>query len=50
MRDFASDDIAAGRRYVRAYVDFVHYVEGLHAALIGAPHGHFLDSSHQDEQ
>jgi len=32
--------VEAGRAYVRAYVEFTHYVEGLHKAVIGAGHGH----------
>ena len=38
-RGFAPTDVAAGRAYVAAYVPFLHYVEGLHAAASGA-HGH----------
>ncbi|MGD9498577.1 MAG: DUF6448 family protein [Armatimonadota bacterium] len=34
-RDFAPGDVEAGRRFVAAYVSFVHYVEGLHAAIEG---------------
>ena len=30
--------VEAGRRYVAAYVAFMHYVEGLHAALTGQAH------------
>ena len=32
--------VEAGRAYVRAYVEFTHYVEGLHKALAGTAHGH----------
>lgn len=32
LRKYAPDDVAAGRSYVHAYVEYVHYVEGLHAA------------------
>lgn len=35
-KDFAPGDVAAGRRHVAAYVTFVHYVVGLHAAAAGA--------------
>lgn len=35
------DSVAAGRAYVEAYVEYIHYVEGLHLALTGASgHGH----------
>lgn len=39
-KDFAVDDIAAGRRYVEAYVPYVHYVERLWQAATGTVHGH----------
>ncbi|MGC9373270.1 MAG: DUF6448 family protein [Thermovirgaceae bacterium] len=29
----------AGRKYVKAYVDYVHYVEGIHAMTMGEGHG-----------
>ena len=38
-REHANHNVAAGRAYVAAYVDFIHYVEGLHVALAGAAHG-----------
>lgn len=33
-------DVAAGREFVAAYVEFTHYVERLHEAIAGAVHGH----------
>ena len=38
---FKPDDVAAGRAYVRAYVDFIHFVELLYGTTMNAPHGHF---------
>lgn len=38
-RGFDPTDVTAGRAYVAAYVPFLHYVEGLHAAAAGG-HGH----------
>jgi hypothetical protein len=39
-RMHANDSVPAGRAYVAAYVDYLHYVEGLHQASLGAaPHG-----------
>lgn len=38
-------DVAAGREFVKAYVEFVHYVERLHEALEGAVHGHFPEGT-----
>jgi hypothetical protein len=35
------NDIAAGRRFVAAYVTFIHYVERLFEAATTSPHGHF---------
>lgn len=37
----APDDVAAGRRYVEAYVPYVHYVEALWEAATRAPQGHY---------
>lgn len=37
---FAPDDVAAGRRYVAAYVPYVHYVERLWDAATSTVHGH----------
>ena len=39
-QDFAPTDVAAGRAYVGAYVDFVHYVERVHEAAGPAAHAH----------
>lgn len=36
LRAAAGDDVAKGREAVAAYVEYLHYVEGLHAALAGA--------------
>jgi len=38
---FATDDVAAGRRYVAAYVTYVHYVEQLWEAAASTAHGHY---------
>ena len=40
-RMFAPDDVAAGRRHVKAYVEFIHFVELLYDSMMNAPHGHF---------
>jgi len=34
-RDFARSDVAAGRRFVKAYVQFVHYVERAYGVAAG---------------
>jgi len=37
----SADSVAAGRDYVAAYVDYAHFVEGVHRlAAEGAPHKH----------
>ena len=41
---FDPDDVAAGREYVKAYVEFIHFVERLHDSAIKAPDGHFEES------
>jgi hypothetical protein len=40
-KGFRSDDVAAGREYVAAYVPYVHYVEGVYEAAISAAEGHY---------
>jgi hypothetical protein len=39
-KSFKVDDVVAGRDYVKAYVEFLHYVERLHDAIATAAHGH----------
>jgi hypothetical protein len=41
---FKKDDIAAGREYVKAYVEFVHYVERLYQAAKRPAEGHYHES------
>jgi hypothetical protein len=36
----ADHNVEAGREFVRAYVEYVHYVEGLHDATHGTTHQH----------
>ena len=45
-KDYAPGDIEAGRRYVKAYVEFVHYVEQA-GKISSTTHGH---SEQQDQQ
>lgn len=35
-RKFDGTDVDAGRAYVKAYVQFIHYVEGIHQAAAGS--------------
>lgn len=39
-RRFAPNDVEAGRAFVNAYVDYVHYVERVHEAAGPAAHAH----------
>ena len=43
-KTFAPDDVAAGREYVKAYVEFIHFVERLYDSAMKAPHGHVEES------
>jgi hypothetical protein len=43
-KHFRSEDLAAGREYVEAYVEFVHYVERIHEASSIPAQGHFRES------
>jgi hypothetical protein len=44
-RAFPADDVAAGRGYVKAYVEFIHFVERVYESTATAPHGHFSESA-----
>jgi hypothetical protein len=35
-KKFNGEDVKAGREYVKAYVEFVHYVEGIHESVQGS--------------
>ena len=44
-----NESVEAGRKYVEAYVIFVHYVEGLHSTIsAGGAHGH-AEAGHAEE-
>lgn len=43
-KSFRVDDLAAGREYVKAYVEFVHYVEGNYEAATLPAQGHFREA------
>lgn len=42
---FKPGDVPAGREFVRAYVEFIHYVERLYEASRSAAHGHFGETT-----
>ena len=43
-RTFKVDDLAAGRAYIRAYVEFIHFVERLYDSAMQPLGGHFDDT------
>ena len=44
-KKFASDDLKAGREFVKAYIEYIHCVEGLYQQATQPAHGHFDDSA-----
>lgn len=46
LKGYDTNDVAAGRRYVQAYVEYIHYVERLHEAATGAAAGHYAEAPH----
>lgn len=44
-RNFAVDDVKAGRRFVEAYVPYIHYVERLWQTIAGEAHGHHPEAA-----
>ena len=44
-KEFQAGDVAAGRAYVKAYVEFIHYVERLYEASTTATQGHFDETT-----
>lgn len=40
-RKYAPNDVAAGREYVRSYVDYMHFVERIHEAVTHPAAGHY---------
>jgi hypothetical protein len=49
-KDFKPDDVAAGREYVKAYVEFIHYAEGLFQAASKQTEGHYQESKQVNMQ
>jgi hypothetical protein len=47
-RRFPDGDIDAGRRYVKSYVAYIHYVEQLYEAAKSSPEGHFHEAETTD--
>jgi hypothetical protein len=47
-KKFNLDDVGKGREFVKAYVEFVHYVERIYEATQKQAHGHFLESEESE--
>jgi hypothetical protein len=43
-KNFKKDDVAAGREYVKTYVEFIHYIERLYQAAKQPAEGHYHES------
>lgn len=43
-RKYDANDVAAGREYVKAYVEFIHFVERLHEASTNPAAGHYAET------
>ena len=41
---FPASDVDAGREYVKAYVELIHYVQRVYEASTGVTHGHFEET------
>ena len=40
-KTFKPDDLAAGRAYINAYVEFIHFVERVYDSMMQSSHDHF---------
>lgn len=43
-KTFSPDDVQAGRKYIEAYVPFIHYVESVHEAAVRPSEGHYPET------
>ena len=43
-RGYEPNDVAAGREYVKAYVEYVHFVERVHEASVHPAPGHYAEA------
>lgn len=53
LKDFDKNDVKAGQKFVEAYVDFLHYAEGIYEASQKTIHGHESENvelSHHEEE
>ena len=40
LKNYSSDDVAAGQKYVQAYVEYIHAIEKIHGAAASGAHAH----------
>jgi hypothetical protein len=43
-KNYDVNDVAAGREYVKAYVEYIHFVERIHEATTAPAPGHFAEA------
>lgn len=43
-KKFDKNNVEAGREFIRTYVEYIHYVEGIHDAAASTAHGHFFEA------
>jgi hypothetical protein len=43
-KTFDKNNVQAGREFVKVYVEYTHYVKGIHDATAGETHGHFPEA------
>ena len=43
-KNYDVNDVAAGREYVKAYVEYIHFVERIHEATTAPASGHFAEA------
>lgn len=48
-KKYDAADVEAGREYIRAYVQYIHYVERLYQAAAHPPSGHFHEEPEHDK-
>ncbi|MBI5021721.1 MAG: hypothetical protein HZB59_09805 [Ignavibacteriales bacterium] len=46
-KNYKKDDVEAGRKFVKAYVEFIHYIEAIHKAVAGSAGAHGQESDGQ---
>lgn len=45
QKNFNKDDVAAGQRYIGAYVEYIHYIERVYEATRDPAHGHYPEKA-----